>query len=382
MKTNRTHARWTVTRGNKGRAAGAYDTPLLFAVLFLVGIGIAMVYSASSAIALEFEKPDHYFMKKQAIFGMMGIVVLVVFTHIPYRIYRVLAYPMLGLAASLLVLILVSGFGHASGGALRWFRWRGFTFQPSEFARFALVVYMAYSLFKKQDRIRAFSIGFVPHVVVLGVFVALIFMQPDFGSVVILCAVTWLMLYVGGVPLLHLLSGMLAILPVLYCLLAGAPYRIKRIMAFIDPWQHPSDEGYQIVHSLMAFGSGGLWGAGIGKGCQKLFYLPEPHTDFIFSVVGEELGLIGVLGILVLYGMILWRGVAIARQAGDYFGSILATGLTVSISLQVWVNMAVTLGLLPTKGLTLPFLSYGGTSLLMSMATIGVLMNIRKSRAG
>ena len=189
------------------------------------------------------------------------------------------------------------------------------------------------------------------------------------------------MLFIGGVPLLHLFSGFVVVLPMTYYLMVNAAYRVKRIMSFLDPWQYPSDEGYQIVHSLMAFGSGGIWGTGIGKGYQKLFYLPEPHTDFIFSVIGEELGLIGILVILGLYGLILWRGVIVARNARDYFGSLLAIGLTVSLSVQVCVNMAVTLGLLPTKGLTLPFLSYGGTSLLMSMATIGVLMNIGESKA-
>lgn len=367
---------------NSNRSTGQYDIMLLFPVLFLVGIGIVMVYSASSAIALKAERPDYFFLKKQAIFGMMGIMILVVFRHIPYKIYGMLAYLFLALAMGFLIMIHVSGFGYSAGGAVRWLSFGGFSFQPSEFARFALVIYMAYSLSKKQERIREFSIGFLPHVFILGVLAGLIFLQPDFGSVVILCALTWLMLFVGGVPLLHLLSGFVIVLPATYYLMVNAEYRVKRIMTFLDPWQYPSDEGYQIVHSLMAFGSGGLWGTGIGKGYQKLFYLPEPHTDFIFSVVGEELGLIGILVILGLYGLILWRGVGVARNARDYFGSLLAIGLTVSLSFQVCVNMAVTLGLLPTKGLALPFLSYGGTSLLISMATIGVLMNIGESKAG
>jgi cell division protein FtsW len=240
----------------------------------------------------------------------------------------------------------------------------------------ALIVFLAYSLDKKGDKLKEFSIGLVPHVVVLGVLAAGILCQPDFGSVVILAALTWLMMFVAGVRCLHLFASLLAFLPVAYFFLIGAEYRVKRILIFLNPWQYPADEGYQIVHSLMAFGSGGLWGAGIGKGYQKLFYLPEPHTDFIFSVIGEEFGLVGVLIIIGLYAWILFKGIQIARKAPDTFGALLACGLTASMGLQICINMGVTLGVLPTKGLSLPFLSYGGTSLLLNMASIGILMNI------
>jgi cell division protein FtsW len=212
--------------------------------------------------------------------------------------------------------------------------------------------------------------------VVLGVLAGLILAQPDFGSVVILGALTWIMLFVGGVRLRHLLGTMLLILPALGYHMIHAEYRLKRLLSFLDPWKYATDEGYQIIHSWMAFGTGGLWGTGIGQGYQKLFYLPEPHTDFIFSVVGEELGLAGVTVTLILYGLILWRGIIVARRAPDTYGTLLAFGLTAGITLQVCVNMGVSLGLLPTKGLTLPFLSYGGTSLLVNMASVGILMNI------
>jgi cell division protein FtsW len=187
------------------------------------------------------------------------------------------------------------------------------------------------------------------------------------------------MMFVGGARIRHLFLSLLMLLPFLYIFMLTAEYRLKRILSFLNPWQHSTDEGYQIIHSMMAFGTGGIWGVGIGKGFQKLFYLPEPHTDFIFSVVGEELGLLGVLIILGLYLLIVWRGILIARNTADTFASFLAFGLTLAIGLQVCVNMGVTLGLLPTKGLTLPFLSYGGTSLLMNMASIGILMNIGAS---
>jgi len=353
-----------------------YDAMLLFPVLFLVGIGIVMVYSASSALALKKFGSDLYFLKKQALFSLVGFSALVICRHFPYRLYRSLAYPILLAAIFFLIAVQVSGLGYSAGGSMRWLRFGGVTFQPSEFARLALIVYLAYSLDKKKDRMKEFSIGFFPHMVVLAMLSGLIIIQPDFGSVVILGIVTWIMLYIGGARIFHLAISLLALLPVAYFFIASAEYRIKRLMSFLDPWQYPTNEGYQIVHSLMAFGTGGIWGTGIGKGYQKLFYLPEPHTDFIFSVIGEELGLLGVMLILGLYGVVFWRGILIALDTKDFFGSLMAVGLTAAIGLQVCVNMGVALGLLPTKGLTLPFLSYGGTSLIFSMASIGILMNI------
>jgi len=365
----------------KWPSATNYDTTLLFSVLFLVGIGIVMVYSASSAIALKKYGYDYYFAIKQSAFAVIGIVILVVCRHIPYRFYRKFNYLLLGLAAVSLIAVKFSGLGHQAGGAVRWIRIGSLTVQPSEFARFAMVVFLAYSLSKKQEKIHEFAVGFMPHVIVLGLFAILISLQPDFGSIVILGALTWIMMFAGRVRLLHLVTTMGLLLPLAIGFLINAEYRVKRLMSFLDPWQYPADDGYQVIHSLMAFGSGGLTGEGMGKGYQKLFYLPEPHTDFIFSVIGEELGLIGVLAILLLYSLILWRGIRIARQSHDLFGTLLAFGLTVALGLQACINMGVTLGLLPPKGLTLPFLSYGGTSLLVSMASVGILLNIGEESA-
>jgi cell division protein FtsW len=339
-----------------------------------------MVYSASSALALKKFGSDYFFLKKHALFAFAGIIILVISRHFPYRYYRPLAYPLLVLSLALLAIIQFTDLGLSAGGSTRWMRLGSFSFQPSEFARFALVIYLAYSLEKKADRIKSFSIGFLPHALVLGVMMVLIFIQPDFGSVFILGALAWFLLFIGGVRMSQLLAAMIVILPAAYLFLINAEYRAKRILGFLNPWEYSTDEGYQIVHSLMAFGTGGFWGSGIGKGYQKLFYLPEPHTDFIFSVIGEELGLLGVLIIIALYAWIVIRGIAIARSAPDLFAVYLAAGLTIAMGLQIVVNMGVTLGLLPTKGLTLPLLSYGGTSLLLNMASIGILMNISASR--
>jgi cell division protein FtsW len=353
-----------------------YDFKLFFPMLVLVGIGIVMVYSASSAIAIKKYGNDLYFLIKQSAIALLGLIAMMIFRKIPYEFYRKYAYLFFVVAIGLLVVVKFTGLGIKVNGAKRWMLIAGFRFQPSEFARIALVIFMSYSLTKKHDHIRSFFIGFVPHVFFLGIFAGLIALQPDFGSVVILAAITWVMMFVAGVRVIYLVASVGALLPFAYVYMMSAAYRTERWLAFLHPWEHASDQAYQIVHSLMAFGTGGIWGTGVGKGLQKLFYLPEPHTDFIFSVIGEELGLVGVLCVLFLYLLILWSGLSIAKNTYDLFGSYLAMGITAAIGLQVCINLGVSLGLVPTKGLPLPFLSYGGTSLLVSMISIGILMNI------
>lgn len=356
-----------------------FDTTLLLSVLLLTGVGIVMVYSASSAIANTSWGNSYFFIRKQAISAAMGCLILIGTAMTPYRFYRRLAYGLLALSAVLLVLTQVPGIGHAAGGAARWIKIGSFSMQPSEFARLAMIIYLAYSITKKQDYIKDFSIGFLPHVIFFLIFAILIMLQPDFGSVAILAMITWIMMFVGGVSLTHLFGSLLAVVPVGIFVMVSASYRMERLVSFLDPWKHRTDEGYQIVNSLMAFGSGGLWGKGLGNGYQKLFYLPEPHTDFIFSVIGEELGLWGVLLILAVFAVVILRGIAIARNTRDMFGSLLATGIVTGLGLQTCINMGVALGLLPTKGLALPFLSYGGSSLLINLAAVGILINIAKT---
>jgi cell division protein FtsW len=356
------------------------DMHILFPVLLLVGIGMVMVYSASSAVALTKFGSDYFFLRKQAIFAVAGIFALFVCRHIPFRLYWHFTYPILIFSMILLVVVHIPGIGYKAGGASRWIRIGAFTFQPSEFARLAMIFFMAYSLCKKQEKIKMFSIGFVPHVLILAIFGILFHLQPDFGTILIFSVIVWIMMFIGGVRLLHLATPLMLVVPFLGYIMIKASYRLDRIMTFWDPWQFPEDGGYQVIHSLMAFGSGGLFGAGIGQGYQKLFYLPESHTDFIFSVIGEEIGLVGVIFIIAMYVLIIWRGLMIAKNTEDFYGSLVAAGITTSFALQVCINMGVALGLLPTKGLTLPFLSYGGTSLLLNMAAIGILMNIGGTR--
>jgi cell division protein FtsW len=353
-----------------------YDLGILFPVLMLMGMGIVMIYSASSALALQKYGSDYFFLKRQAVFALTGIVVLVVFSNIPFRLYRIMAYPALVAAIAMLLAVAFSGWGVTAGGSARWLQMGPIQFQPSELARLALIVYLAYSMSRKDELLRDFYVGFLPHLLILLVFSGLLVIQPDFGSVVIFAVLTLVMLFVGGCRISHLLMVVLIAAPMAWLFMTQAEYRVKRLLTFLDPWQYSADGGYQIVHSLMAFGTGGITGTGLGNGYQKLFYLPEPHTDFIFSVVGEELGLIGVMIVILLYSVILMRGIRIARNAQDRFGAFLAMGITVALGLQVCINMGVALGLLPTKGLTLPFLSYGGTSLLINMVAVGIMMNI------
>jgi len=355
------------------------DTGLLLPILSLVGIGLIMVYSSSSALALKNYGNSYYFVKKQLIFALSGAFILFTCANIPFKLYRYLSYVFLVITAILLIATKFTGYAHTAGGATRWLSFGAFSFQPSEFARLAIVIYLAYSLDKKKDKLQDFSIGFIPHVIVVGLISVLILLQPDFGSVVILGLIAWIMMFVGGVRISHLLLPLLLILPCAYLFMTNAEYRLKRLLSFLDPWKYPTDEGYQIIQSLYAYGKGGLFGTGFGEGLQKLFYLPEPHTDFIFSVIGEELGFFGVMVIVSLYIIIIWRGIMISKNSDDSFGSILALGITTAIGLQICINIFVTMGLLPTKGLTLPLLSYGGTSLLLNLASLGILINIGSS---
>lgn len=352
---------------------------ILFPVLMLAGIGIVMVYSASSSISMEDHNTLFYFMKRQAMFLGISLGVMFVAASFPYKLYRSFAYLILIVAIALLIAVLIPGLNVKAGGAYRWLNLGGLTFQPAEFAKLALILFLGYSLSKKQEMIKKFSIGFAPHAIIFGLLAVLIINQPDFGTIVVLGLICWGMMFVAGVRLLHLLSPLPLIIPIVYYLVVKVEYRLLRVLTFLNPWDDPYNTGYQITNSLKAFGSGGLTGKGIGLGMQKMHYLPEPHTDFIFSIIGEELGLIGVIAILGLYGIILITGTQIAKKADTLFGSITAAGLTLYIGVQVIINTGVALGVLPTKGLTLPFISYGGTSLVINMAAMGILMNIGAS---
>lgn len=359
-----------------------FDPLLLCAVLALVALGLVMVYSASAILAQDKLNDSTYFLKRQVVAAGLGVVAMAVSMRVGWRRLARLAYPLLLIAVVLLIAVLIPGIGTSAGGARRWIRLPGFSLQPAEVAKFAWVVYLSYSLAKKREKVATFSVGFVPHLVLCGMLVGLCMLQPDFGSSVLLLFLLFVLLFAAGAKLSYLVGSVLLALPFAYMAIATSPYRMRRIQAFLDPWEHRHDIGYQVAESLMSIGSGGVTGLGLGDGRQKLFFLPEAHTDFIFAIIGEELGLVGVGLVTVLYGIIIWRGVRAALSAGETFGAYLGLGFTSIIAFQATVNMGVAMGMLPTKGLTLPFISYGGTSLVMLMGAAGVLLSLSASARG
>ncbi len=354
-----------------------YDLWILIPALCLTVLGLVAVYSASSNLAVHRLGDSYFYLKRQALFSLLGIAIMVIVKNIPCAFFSKFSYPLLLMSVSLMILVLIPGLGTRVGGAMRWFRLGNISIQPCEFAKFSLAVYLAYSMSKKKGAdMKTFSRGLLPHLLVAGVFMILIVLQPDLGTAVIIGCWLITLLFVGGVNPLQLAGVLSLFVPVVLWLVLHSDYRLKRWWAFVHPWKDPRGIGFQIVHSFLAFGSGGIFGVGLGNSKQKLFYLPEPHTDFVFSIVAEEMGLLGVVAIITLFGVLVVRGIMVALNARDLYSSYLALGLTTLIGLQVLVNMGVVMGLLPTKGLTLPLISYGGSSLIMTFLGIGVLLNI------
>lgn len=357
---------------------GNFNKTIFTVVLVLAAIGVVMVTSSSSILAMKKHSNSFFFGGRQLIWISIGLAVMAAAFYCDYRNYYRFALPIL--AVSFLSLVLVLVVGTEVNGARRWIRVPGFNFQPSEFAKLAFVIYMAYMVTRKADRIKDMVYGFAPPIMILGVFGILLMLQPDLGTAVVLAMVTVTILFIGGAKLTHIASLGLLALPVLYKLISGSAYRRRRILAFMDPWEDPTGTGFQIVQSFIALGSGGIGGVGLGEGKQKLFYLPEAHTDFIFAVVGEELGFVGAITVIALFVVFLWQGIRVALKTDDDFGRYLAVGITAMISLEAVLNLAVVSGMMPTKGLALPFISYGGSGLLVNLAAVGILLNISRHR--
>ena len=352
---------------------GEYDRWLFYTTFILVGLGLLMIFSATVQ-----SSNGLLYLKRQIFFVILGAVLMVGASRCPYRVWKKVALPLMVITLVFVLLTLIPGVGHKIKGASRWIRIAGFSIQPTEFLKVVLVMLLAASLSKKREKMRQFKIGILPHLILLSVIAVMVNSQPDFGTVVILCAVTWIMLFLGGGKLWHLFLPMLLLLPVLAYFIMGHGYRMDRIRAFRDPWAVERNGGYQVTRSLMAYGSGGITGKGLSNSQLKLKHLPECHTDFIFPILGEELGLIGVLGALGLYVLLLGRGFIAAMRCTDMFGSLLAVGLCSIIGIQIVINLAVTMGILPPTGLTLPLMSYGGSSLLCTMLAIGIVLNIAR----
>ena len=365
--------------GPRAPVLGPADPLLMATVLALVAFGVVMVYSASAVFAAQTFHDGQHFLVRQTMYAVVGLLLVVSLARLDYHLLRPLAYPMLG-GSVLLLLYIAVGFGHSAGGAARWISVGPIHVQPAEIAKVAMIFWLAYSLSKKADRIRSFSVGFLPHALVAGFVMLLCLRQPDFGSAVMIALLTFVLLFTAGARTGYILGAALLFAPIAYVLVTRSEYRMRRMQAYLDPFAHRFDVGYQISESLMSFGSGGLWGVGIGDSRQKLFFLPEAHTDFISAIVGEELGFIGILALMIAFSIIIVRGLRAAFRAADDYGTYLAVGITLFIGIQAFTNLAVTMGLLPTKGLALPFLSFGGSSLLVNCAAIGVLLNVSRAR--
>lgn len=351
---------------------------LLTISVILVCIGIVMIYSSSSIYAWETYHDSFYFLKRHMAFLLVGIFLSFLAMVVDYRLFKKFAHWLMGIALVMLVLVLIPGIGREVSGARRWFRFMFISFQPSEFANLALIAYIADFISRKQDKIKTLISGFLPALGILAVTSLLILLQPDLGTVVALGSVVLIMLFVGGVRGKYILTLILCSLPALYLLVFRVAYRRARILAFLNPWLDPQGTGFQIIQSQIAIGSGGIFGRGLGHSQQKLFYLPAAHTDFIFSIIGEELGLLGTLGVIVLFMIFIQQGLKIIKNAQDKFGYYFALGLILMISLKAIINIGVSCGIFPTKGLPLPFISYGGSSLLFDLVSVGILINIAR----
>jgi cell division protein FtsW len=357
--------------------ARAPDFWLYVPIIILAGLGVVMVYSASSIVAADRYGDAAYFLKRQLIWVALGGAAMLLTQRIHYAAFRRFTPYLLVCAGAALALVLVPGIGRVAGGARRWLTFGGpLSFQPAEAAKLAMALYLANFLANRGSQLRDFRRGVVPPLLITALIFTLILAQPDLGSAMMIGLLTMVMLFVAGARLFHLV-GMVAVgIPGLVVAILGEDYRRRRLLAFLDPWADPQGAGFHIIQSLLALGSGGLLGVGLGNSRQKFFYLPERHTDFIFSILGEELGLLGTGAVIALFALLAYRGFRVARRAPDQFGSLLASGITAMIVIQAVLNIGVTTGVLPITGVPLPFLSFGGSSLLFTMIASGMLLNI------
>ncbi|MGD9677907.1 MAG: stage V sporulation protein E [Vulcanibacillus sp.] len=354
------------------------DWKLVLIILFLLGIGIIMVYSASAIIAYSEMGDWYYYTKRQLLFALVGLLSMYIMMNIDYWLLKRWAKVGLISCFVLLIIVLIPGVGSTRGGATSWLGIGTFGIQPSEFFKLGMIIFLARRFSEQQEKMNSFRKGILPPLLILALAIGLIMLQPDLGSVTVIAGTVLLMIYTAGANTKYL-GGMLIVGIVGFIgLILAAPYRISRIVAFLDPWQDPLGAGYQLIQSLYAIGPGGLLGLGLGMSRQKYFYVPEPHTDFIFAILAEELGFIGASTVLLLFISLIWRGLRIAITAPDFFGSFLAVGIVGMVAIQVIINIGVVTGMFPVTGITLPLLSYGGSSLVLTLTAMGILLNISR----
>lgn len=357
-----------------------YDLLLIGAMALLLFIGLLMIFSASTSLADRLHGSSLVLLRNHLVHMAVGLVALAVGMRVPYEVWRRYTPGLLLVTFLLLILVLIPGVGHQVSGARRWLRLGFLNFQPTEGLKLVLILFVASYLDRRHELLEQFFRGIAPSLSVIGVFLTLVVMQPDFGTMVLIALTLLLMIFVGGAKPGHILFSFAGFGLIGAYLVVSRSYRMERILSFLDPWADRLDSGFQIIQSYLALGSGGWLGVGLGDSTQKMFFLPDAHTDFIFAILAEEMGLVGVLVVMGLFACFVWRGYVIALGTGDDFGKLVAYGLTTLFALQILLNMAVVMGLLPTKGLPLPFISYGGSALVMSLFMTGVLLNIGKGR--
>jgi len=354
------------------------DITLLILTFTLLAIGLIMVYSAS-AVWAEYKFDDSFFFaKRQMLFAGVGIIAMFFIMNIDYWTWRTWAKVLIIICFVLLILVLIPGVGNMRNGSRSWIGIGAFSVQPSEFMKLAMIAFLAKFLSERQKFITSFKKGLAPSLGIVFLAFGMIMLQPDLGTGTVMVGTCIVMIFIAGARIRHFVVLGLIGVAAFAALVVSAPYRMKRITSFLDPWQDPLGSGFQIIQSLFAIGPGGLFGLGLGESRQKFFYLPEPQTDFIFAILAEELGFIGGSFILLLFSLLLWRGIRIALGAPDLYGSFLAVGIIAMVAIQVMINIGVVTGLMPVTGITLPFLSYGGSSLTLMLMAIGVLLNISR----
>lgn len=360
------------------KARSAPDIWLLAAIGLILAIGLVMVYSASAVLAFHEYGDRFYFVKRQLLFAGLGVGALLFTMNTHYSVWKKWAPAAILLCFGLLIIVLIPGVGVVRGGARSWLGISSFGIQPSEFMKLAMILFLAKWLSEKQQTITQFTKGLLPPLGLVGLAFGLIMLQPDLGSGTVMLGASIILIFTAGARMAHL--GGLAMLGVVgfVGLILAAPYRLQRITSFLDPWADPLGGGYQIIQSLYAIGPGGLVGLGLGMSRQKYSYLPEPQTDFIFSIVAEELGFIGGATLILLFLVLIWRGMRAAISAPDTFGSLLAVGITGIVGVQVLINIGVVIGMMPVTGITLPLISYGGSSLTLLLTALGILLNISR----
>lgn len=357
------------------------DTGLLVTVLILLGLGLVMIYSASSVEAMAMFHRPYYYLERQMIWAGLGVTGLIVAARIDYWRWTRLAWPLGAVTLFLLIAVLVPHVGININGARRWLGFGPLSFQPSELSKFTVVLLFAATLTRRQWPVERFYPTVVAHLIALGVVFALILKEPDLGTALALGMTVFVMLWVAGARTAHLLGLALMAIPLVLVVIITEPYRLQRLLAFLHPWKNPLGSGYHIIQSLYALGSGGLFGSGIGRSALKFFYLPEQHTDFIFAILGEEIGLVGTTAVIVLFFIFAWRGLRISLLAPDRFGVVLGVGLTTMVVAQAFMNIGVVTASIPITGIPLPFLSYGGSSLVFALTAIGILLNLSRQGA-